>query len=340
MINIILTLDYEIFGNGNGDVKKHIINPTNLILQTCNKYKIPLTIMFEVNEYLKFEEYDKALTLDLGYSPATIIKEQISDAFNSGHDIQLHIHPQWIDAKYENKKWLMKNPNRSITELSKYKINKVINTGVNSIQSLLSPININYRCTAMRLTNLPWVEAPSEVFPHMKKNRIIVHSLSTADAIKNNNKGYWSLDKSNLIYEIPIHSILTNKYKKLTPRRTKAALYRKIFTKNYSSKKITSDKQKKLIVKKFLSIFWEKTSIKWDFSKQSFKSMEKFLTIAMNKYNYKTFEVPLIMIGHSKDFFNSKNLDIFFNNITNDSIKYENVRFISLSKFINNEILK
>ena len=40
MKNILLTLDYELFGNGNGDVFKHIIEPTNILLALAEKYNL------------------------------------------------------------------------------------------------------------------------------------------------------------------------------------------------------------------------------------------------------------------------------------------------------------
>jgi len=60
MTNLCLTLDYELFGSGKGDVFQHIIEPTYRLLNICAEHDIKLTIFFEVVEYWKIKEnYDK-----------------------------------------------------------------------------------------------------------------------------------------------------------------------------------------------------------------------------------------------------------------------------------------
>ena len=45
---IVLTVDYEIFGNGLGDVQQHIIEPANQIANLVKQYVIPFTFFFVV----------------------------------------------------------------------------------------------------------------------------------------------------------------------------------------------------------------------------------------------------------------------------------------------------
>ena len=72
-----------------------IIEPTNRILDICNRNGAKLTIMFEVAEYWAFKQYDDHLTNKLGYSPSQEMEQQAIKAIIQGHDVQLHIHPQW-----------------------------------------------------------------------------------------------------------------------------------------------------------------------------------------------------------------------------------------------------
>ena len=92
-MRMILTLDYEIFGNGAGDVRRDVIEPTNRILDICDRHDARLTIMFEVAEYWAFQQYDRQLQEHLGYSPCSQMKAQVLDAIRRGHDVQLHLHP-------------------------------------------------------------------------------------------------------------------------------------------------------------------------------------------------------------------------------------------------------
>lgn len=312
MLNIILTIDYEIFGDGTGDVKKHIIKPTDKILKICDEYSVPLTIMFEVNEYQKFVEYESELVRDLGYSPAQEMQNQVLNAYSRGHDIQLHIHPQWIDAEYSSGRWTIKNPNRSISEFSKEKTGNIISEGKGIIEKLIHEVDKSYSVRAMRLTNLPWIEAPVEVHDAMKQNHICFHSLSISDSPKNNKKGLWQLDSDRTIFEIPIHSVTMPGYRRFTWNRIKTALYRRIYT--YDSVSFNSDikkQNKKGISIKVKEILIKQQALKWDFCKQSCKEMLKLLDVAMQRYDYCAYDVPLVMIGHSKDFFNTRNFHTF-----------------------------
>ena len=59
--HVVLSVDYEIFGNGEGDVRQHVTGPTERMARLCEKYGSPLTVFFEVEEYLAFEKFRDAL---------------------------------------------------------------------------------------------------------------------------------------------------------------------------------------------------------------------------------------------------------------------------------------
>ncbi|SCY73684.1 hypothetical protein [Desulfoluna spongiiphila] len=332
MLNIILTIDYEIFGDGSGDVKKHVVKPTEHILNICNKYSVPLTIMFEVNEYQKFVEYDLELNKKLGYSPAQEMKKQVLDAYSIGHDVQLHIHPQWVDAVYKDGKWAMIDSELSITEFSRSKIHSVIQQGKTTLENLIYEVDKEYTVSAMRLTNLPWVEAPMEVHSAMIKTGIFVHSLAVSDF--SSSLGYWQLAPDNLIYEIPIHSVPDYGYKRLSWHRIKTALYRKFNKSNSVSKHDISISRN--YIKMFLQLkylLFQPYSFKWDFCKQSWKKMLIFLDEAEKKYNYAKNEIPLVMISHSKDFFNESNFEKFLSKVNTEYCRKGKIKFTTFNDF-------
>ena len=104
-VNFLITGDYEIFGNGTGDFIKCVYNPTNKILDVCDRHNVIFTIFADMCEYWSFKRYAEQLKKDLGYYPHEYFEIQLQDAIKRGHDVQLHLHPQWLDAKYSDKKW-------------------------------------------------------------------------------------------------------------------------------------------------------------------------------------------------------------------------------------------
>jgi hypothetical protein len=312
LLHIIITLDYEIFGNGEGDVRKHMVEPTEKILEICDRYNVPITIMFEVLEYLKFKEFDHELVERLGYSPATIIEEQLQDAVKRGHDVQLHIHPQWWEASYDGNRWHLPNPRKKIIEFSDTVINQIIKRGKNELINIVNDVNSNFSCIALRFSNMPWEEAPQNAFQSMAENNLFVHSLAVSTNSKNKPQGYWILHEENQIFEIPIFTIDMPFYSKFSMMRIKTALYRRKFGSDNDLKMGFPDEKSGGANSHFLKQLFRKYEAKWDLCKQSSKDMIRFIKYGLKEYDHEDFDVPLVMIAHSKDFMNEKNVERFF----------------------------
>lgn len=115
--HVVLSIDYEIFGNGTGDVRQHVVDPTERMLKLGDEFGTPFTIFFETEEYLSFVRYREALRRDLGYDPAQLMHDQAVDLVRRGHDLQLHLHPQWVGARYENGQWSLNASKRAVDDL-------------------------------------------------------------------------------------------------------------------------------------------------------------------------------------------------------------------------------
>src|ERR1051325_4273984 len=105
MRHLVISVDYEVFGNGSGDVLRHIVAPARRMAELCNANGVPLTIFFEVEEYLAFQKWAAELKTDLGYDPARLMREHVSALVQEGHDVQLHLHPEWYGATLEDGSW-------------------------------------------------------------------------------------------------------------------------------------------------------------------------------------------------------------------------------------------
>jgi len=115
--HLILSIDYEIFGNGSGDVQRHITGPTERMARICEKFEMPLTVFFEVEEYLAFERERQKLIEAWGYDPAAEIRAQALELIRRGHDLQLHLHPEWVGAAFDNGHWRLKQHKRTVDSL-------------------------------------------------------------------------------------------------------------------------------------------------------------------------------------------------------------------------------
>jgi ubiquinone/menaquinone biosynthesis C-methylase UbiE len=89
---VALTTDYETWQpvppGRTIDWEQDVFGPTERLLDACDIEEARLTLMAEVGEYLWLREHEPGL--------ATRMAEQWRDAVRRGHDVQLHLHPNWL----------------------------------------------------------------------------------------------------------------------------------------------------------------------------------------------------------------------------------------------------
>jgi hypothetical protein len=83
-----------------------MIEPTNNLAHLLDINKSKLTVFWDILHYYRVNE------LEDDYSELKndkiLIEEQIALLVSKGHDIQLHIHPHWLDAEYLDGEWKFK----------------------------------------------------------------------------------------------------------------------------------------------------------------------------------------------------------------------------------------
>ena len=154
MKNLVITFDYELYGDGTGCVFEQMIHPTKQILDVCEKHNISTTIFFEVSEYIKLkEQWDLGNTMGYENNPVEAIENQILEAHKNGHDIQLHLHPQWVKGEYVNNKWDLDMSNWRLGDFSVagvYTIYDILKEGKDVIEGLIHRIDPSYECYILR----------------------------------------------------------------------------------------------------------------------------------------------------------------------------------------------
>ena len=99
MIECIFTIDYEIYGNGQGSLRElvyELAERLKAIFKKWNKRFVPFVEVAEL-EMIEAKGSDPAIDL---------VKHQLRDFYRHGFELGLHLHPQWYKAQYENGKWL------------------------------------------------------------------------------------------------------------------------------------------------------------------------------------------------------------------------------------------
>jgi len=353
LIHLILSLDYEIFGNGAGDVMRDIIQPTDRLLNICDKYGAKMSIMFEVGEYWAFEQHDRQLRKDLDYSPCEQMKRQAIDTVRRGHDVQLHLHPQWIGARYDKGVWQLCNSYWRLADLpgglgSKNQITSItgaLHAGKQTIEDMIKPVKADYECVCFRAGGF-YAQPSRNIISAMKKVGLQADS-SVVKGYKTNtpfevdyshvetDKAVWWTTDTELtaegkpgktIIELSVSSRMQPYWKNFKKTKLRAALKRRhaeeaSYGNHSTGRKISSVPDYRTVLKKLLRNY----PSTFDFCKLSSRDMLRRI-----KEHSKYPEQPIVMIGHSKDFVNDREFDKFLAAL----YKNENVNFQNMSDYV------
>lgn len=155
-IHLAFVDDWELSGDGSGDPHELQFAPMRRLVEIYNAQGIRGSFNAEVLQQLMFrqfqDEHPELKTL------ANEWDDSIRETFRQGHDVQLHIHPQWSSAEYDDGKWKL-NGDWSILNYSAEQARALIAEGKEYLENLLRPIDPNYATVSFRSGS--WCIAPS-----------------------------------------------------------------------------------------------------------------------------------------------------------------------------------
>jgi len=157
MLDIIFTTDYEIHGNGEGSPYLLMVEPTRRMMRSFERYGAKLTIMADVAEIGRFKEYATAHGEDRFH--AGMIEDQLREAVECRHDVQLHVHSGYLGAVFENGRWVQDWAQCDLPRLGYERLARIVGDGKSYLETLLRPVAPDYTCVAFR--SAYWAMQPS-----------------------------------------------------------------------------------------------------------------------------------------------------------------------------------
>jgi len=99
MIEIVFTLDYEIYGNGTGSLRDLVYEPAERLKSLFLKHGARFVVFPEAAELEQIESF--------GTDPLIgAVKKQLRGFHAEGFELGLHIHPWWYNARREDQAWV------------------------------------------------------------------------------------------------------------------------------------------------------------------------------------------------------------------------------------------
>jgi len=346
-----MTADYEVFGDGSGDVRSCLIDPTDALLSTMDRHGAGLTIFFEVCEYWAFKEAEAdGLLSHLGYSPSWLMEEQARRAVAAGHDVQLHLHPQWGGSRYRDGRWWMNFDSWRLPNLAddpaggddSLSLRGIFRRGKETLETMLRPVDPDYRCVAFRAG--AWCIQPEEdILKAMSENNFLIDStvapgLHSDDGLNyydfrgvGSGNALWKIsdsvtnhDPRGALFEIPISTmrvagwrLFLNKLSRRLSRRSgvrapqAAGHYPAIRSASLAGE----------VVRHLLP-----QPVMFDYCTLKASEMEGFVTQAVAEDKQGTIR-PLVAIGHPKNLAAIDELKIFMDICTERYVTRGVIRF-------------
>ena len=191
--------DWELSGNGSGSVRELQIEPMRELVKIFNAHNVRGSFNAELMQQLTFRKFE-AEHAELKQL-ADEWDEAVRETYRQGHDVQLHIHPQWTGAEYDGSRWRL-TADWSILNYEPEEAFAMMKAGKEYLENLLRPVNPDYRCVSFRSGS--WCIAPS---PHMLDLLVrlgVVFDMSIVGGVryetKNINLDYTNCDEDFLPY--------------------------------------------------------------------------------------------------------------------------------------------
>lgn len=204
-IHLALVDDWELSGNGSGDVRSLQFEPLRKLVGIYNALNIRGSFNAEVMQQLAFRKHQEQHP---ELKPAADEWDEVlMEAFRQGHDVQLHIHPQWRNAQYVDGRWKLTS-DWSILTYSSDEAFEMLSMGKDYLETLLRRVDSNYRCISFR--SGAWCIAPS---PHMLDLLVklgIVFDMSIVAGVRYDTRNI-SLDYTKCEEEfLPYYPVMTD----------------------------------------------------------------------------------------------------------------------------------
>lgn len=189
--------DWEVQGNGLGNVASHQYLPSLFMMKLCKRLNVKMTFMVEVVQQLIYnrninKDYNFKLQKNLWDDNIILMKEY-------GFDVQLHLHPQWGNPEIKDEFFLL-SKQWNIGMYDKEFKSNLIKEAIDYLENLLRPYDPNYKVIAYKAGS--WGLQPSgDLFNSLAENGVkIVMGVRKDMKIPNIGLDYTTLEEGALPY--------------------------------------------------------------------------------------------------------------------------------------------
>lgn len=144
-IKFLFTFDYELPLGKVEDYNVGLFFPTTRLIEAAYEIGIPIVFYADICSAIRFREWDYKRY----YVP---FRNQLQNALICGNDVQLHIHPHWMDSAFEDGRFIP-SANFSLSKFKShniYSIEQIIDIAFEELTVIGRAVKEDYNCIAFR----------------------------------------------------------------------------------------------------------------------------------------------------------------------------------------------
>ena len=318
MIECICTIDYEIYGNGEGSLRELVYEPAKRLRTIFQKWNAHFVAFVEIAEIEMIEAKATDPAIDL-------VKQQIQEFYREGFELGLHLHPQWYNARRENEGWKLDYSEYNLCTLPRERIVKIVDRSIAYFRRILGVAD--YTPLAFRAGN--WLFKPTQPAACVLADRGIKidssvfkgglqhqHRLDYRRSLKNGY--YWRFkdnvnlsDSKGTLLELPIRTQMVPFWKMLTTKRI-----------NLQQKGTSAAQNGKRRLNRFMDFLRFRYPLKFDFCRMTLLELTHMVdTIIREDQQEPTSYRPIVSIGHTKDLVDFETVEKFLSYLEQKGIR-------------------
>jgi hypothetical protein len=156
-IYLALTHDWELRADGSGDIEQIQFAPLRKLLEIYGGFGVRTTIFPDVLQQIAFRNNE--INHPQLKAFADRWDQHVINAYESGHDVQLHVHTQWSQAFYEQGHWRLRG-DWSLLNYPPEETRQLLKVTRDYLTSLLRRLDPAYQCLAFRAGALAVAPSP------------------------------------------------------------------------------------------------------------------------------------------------------------------------------------